>query len=157
MLSLWTRVLEWKYLERPAMFLRSTWLMWFPVKFLPVPHFRFESMIVMISLKNAKKGSGMQLIHLLGFLHTLNAFLSLSSIAFRSVLARPTPLLAPIFSSLLIQSSFTDVFALSSRTTIAFRQSGFFNTRNSSMVTAKIFSCISNPLLRNVWIRSSSI
>ena len=48
-----------------------------------------------------------------------------SSLAFRSVSARPIPLLAPIFSSLLIQSSFTDVFALSSRTIIAFRQSVF--------------------------------
>ena len=53
------------------------------------------------------------MIHLLSFLHTLNAFLSLSSLAFRSVSARPIPLLAPIFSSLLIQSSFTDVFVSS--------------------------------------------
>ena len=79
----------------------------------------------------------MQLIHSLSPLHTLNAFLSLSSIAFKSVSAQLIPLLAPIFSSLLIQSSFTDVFALSSRTIIALRQSVFFNTRNSSMIIAK--------------------
>ena len=80
----------------------------------------------------------MQLVHLFNFLHTFKAFLSLFNVAFRSVSARPIPLLAPIFNSLLIQSSFTDVFALSNRAIIALRQSVFFQQKQFILSHSKV-------------------